>query len=225
MVRRASATFLQCTVMHRNTPQRTAMVRKRSTTFCKTSTQNAPKCAIYSSEVKNFWEGHSPFPRPVLQSGGENTKMKHNNQYNYRLLQSAKYSTHNAPKCTVFHAKSKKFSGESLAIKLGETSQSINQSKLFITRTMSCTSSNLRCGQSPVPDLSPSGERDIHSSHVTLSLPRSSHLRHWTFAPPHQQDIPDLPLPHTPVTGLNHRTYHVSALSFFDSWLRTCHVV
>ena len=30
---------------------------------CKSSTQNAPKCAIIYLEVKNFWEGHSPLTR------------------------------------------------------------------------------------------------------------------------------------------------------------------
>ena len=39
-----------------------------------------------------------------FQKSSKRLCVKHNNHYNYRLLQSAKSCTHNAPKCTIFRA-------------------------------------------------------------------------------------------------------------------------
>ena len=50
--------------------------------------QNVP---FSTQKSKKFYgTGHSLLPIPLCQWGGENTKMKYSNQYNYRLLQSAK---------------------------------------------------------------------------------------------------------------------------------------
>jgi len=53
---------------------------------------NAPKRVPFSTQkLKHFLGGGmAPLPRPLLLWGGGNTEIKHNNQYNFRLLQCAK---------------------------------------------------------------------------------------------------------------------------------------
>jgi len=59
---------------HRNKAKQSAQFH--ITMVCKNNTQDAPKCAIFHSSEKKF------------SGGGTNTKTKHSNQYNFRLLQS-----------------------------------------------------------------------------------------------------------------------------------------
>ena len=83
---------------------------------CKNSMQNAPKRAPFSTQkLKHFLGGARPPPETPPLVGRENTEIKHNNQYNLRLLWCAKIPPRmhqNAP----FSVQKSKNSGRSLLL-------------------------------------------------------------------------------------------------------------
>jgi len=102
--------------------------------------QNVPFSTWKSK--KNFWgRGTAPFSRPLPMRGG-NTKMKHSNQYNFILLQSAKMTPRmhqNAP----FSTQKSKKTWETPPVERGKPPPDVPFSALilepsFITEVKTC---------------------------------------------------------------------------------------
>jgi len=74
----------------------------------KSNHQNAQKCAIFHSEVKKILASQTSSP----VERGKHRNEAHSNQYNYRLLQSAKIAPRMHQNVLFFHPEVKKFSGK-----------------------------------------------------------------------------------------------------------------